>query len=224
VPYNTVPVPSTPWAAPGTYTVKLTVNGRSYTQPITVRADPRVKTPPLVMQEVYTLTKDMYFGAVDAQAAVLTLATMRTATAERAARAQGAVKQALMDFDRKAEALQGAAATGGRGAAGGRAGGRGAGPGGEAGGPVGRAGAAAPGGAATTAPETLSAAGAALSGVMNSLQGADVQPTALQLAAITNARQLAARVMARWNALKTTDLAALDATLKSAGLETIAVK
>jgi hypothetical protein len=59
---------------------------------------------------------------------------------------------------------------------------------------------------------------------MNSLQGADVQPTALQLAAITNARQLAARVMARWNALKTTDLAALDATLKSAGLETIAVK
>jgi hypothetical protein len=30
---------------PGTYTVKLTVDGKSYSQPITVKQDPRVKTP-----------------------------------------------------------------------------------------------------------------------------------------------------------------------------------
>ena len=45
--YNTVPVPSTPWANPGSYTVRLTVNGKSYTQPIVVKQDPRVKTPAL---------------------------------------------------------------------------------------------------------------------------------------------------------------------------------
>jgi hypothetical protein len=28
-------------SAPGGYTVKLTVNGKSYTQPLVVRADPR---------------------------------------------------------------------------------------------------------------------------------------------------------------------------------------
>ena len=28
--------PTTPWVNPGTYTVKLTVNGQSYTQPIIV--------------------------------------------------------------------------------------------------------------------------------------------------------------------------------------------
>jgi hypothetical protein len=30
------------WMPPGTYTVKLTVNGKSYTQPLVVKADPRV--------------------------------------------------------------------------------------------------------------------------------------------------------------------------------------
>ena len=77
VPYNTAPAPTTPWVAPGTYTVKLTVDGKSYTQPITVKLDPRVKTPALVMQQVYTLSKAMYFGAVDAQAAAAKLAAMR---------------------------------------------------------------------------------------------------------------------------------------------------
>ncbi len=41
---NTAPEPVAPWVMPGTYTVKLTVNGRSYTQPLEVKMDPRVKT------------------------------------------------------------------------------------------------------------------------------------------------------------------------------------
>ena len=49
--------------------MKLTVNGKSYTQPIVVKQDPRVKTPALVMQQVYTLSKAAYYGALDAQAA-----------------------------------------------------------------------------------------------------------------------------------------------------------
>ena len=53
------------------YTVKLTVDGRSYSQPIVVRQDPRVKTSELAMAQVYSLTKAMYYGAVDAQRAEL---------------------------------------------------------------------------------------------------------------------------------------------------------
>ena len=45
--HNTVPSPTTPWANPGTYTVRLTVNGKTYSQPIAVKQDPRVKTPAL---------------------------------------------------------------------------------------------------------------------------------------------------------------------------------
>jgi hypothetical protein len=58
---------------------------------------------------------------------------------------------------------------------------------------------------------------------MNALQNADVQPTAVQLAALTEARELADRVMARWAALRTTELAALNRQLAAAGLPAIVV-
>jgi photosystem II stability/assembly factor-like uncharacterized protein len=45
IPGQTVPEPLGPFVAPGTYTVRLTANGRRLTQPITVRMDPRVTTP-----------------------------------------------------------------------------------------------------------------------------------------------------------------------------------
>ena len=70
VPYDTVPAPTTPWAAPGTYTVKLTVDGKTYSQPIVVKADPRVKTPALAMQQVYTLSKALYDETLAAAAAL----------------------------------------------------------------------------------------------------------------------------------------------------------
>jgi hypothetical protein len=68
--HDTVQPPTTPWVNPGRFTVKLTVDGKSYTQPITVKPDPRVKTPALVMQQVYTLSKAMYY---EARAATLAL-------------------------------------------------------------------------------------------------------------------------------------------------------
>jgi photosystem II stability/assembly factor-like uncharacterized protein len=63
VPHETVPAPTTPWVAPGQYTVKLIVNGQTYRQPIAVKQDPRVKTPAVAMQQVYTLSEAMYFEA-----------------------------------------------------------------------------------------------------------------------------------------------------------------
>lgn len=41
---ETAPAATSPWVMPGTYTVKLTVNGRVYTQPLTIKMDPRVKS------------------------------------------------------------------------------------------------------------------------------------------------------------------------------------
>jgi len=112
------------------------------------------------------------------------------------------VAQALADFDKKAEALQGTTGGGGRGAA---SGGRGGTAGGET----------------AAATETLASASTALAGVMNTLQAADVQPTAVQLRAIASARQIAARVMARYQMLTGPELAALNAKLKAAGIEAI---
>lgn len=194
IPHNTPPPATTPWVAPGTYTLTLIVGGRSYSQPITVRQDPRVTTPAAVMARVYALTEAMYFGAVEIQEAAAELAALRAQAAK--IQAQGAAAQALAAFIEKAAALEGLppAAGGGRGA---------------------------PAGAAPAA-DTLRGALALLGGQMNSMQAADVEPTALTLAAVNAALSAAEAVTARWQALRSTDLPALNATLKEAGLPAIA--
>ncbi|HSY49367.1 MAG TPA: glycoside hydrolase [Thermoanaerobaculia bacterium] len=60
VPHNTAPSPTSPWVMPGTYTVSLTVNGKSYSQPLTVEMDPRVKTPASDLQQQFGMSKEMY--------------------------------------------------------------------------------------------------------------------------------------------------------------------
>ncbi|HXF23909.1 MAG TPA: hypothetical protein VN602_05290, partial [Gemmatimonadaceae bacterium] len=60
VPNRSSPSPSSPWAPPGQYTVRLTVAGRSYSQPLTVRLDPRVKTSPSALAENTKLSLEMY--------------------------------------------------------------------------------------------------------------------------------------------------------------------
>ena len=69
VPHDTVPVPIAPWAAPGTYTVKLTVDGKSMTQPLTLKMDPRVKTPLVGLQQQFALSKQLYDDMQRAQQA-----------------------------------------------------------------------------------------------------------------------------------------------------------
>src|SRR5262249_44252342 len=69
VPHRTYPGGNAPWAAPGTYTVRLTANGQTVTQPLTVKLDPRGQTPPLALTQLTALTEEMYKGARAAHAA-----------------------------------------------------------------------------------------------------------------------------------------------------------
>ncbi|HUP88334.1 MAG TPA: hypothetical protein VM100_03245 [Longimicrobiales bacterium] len=55
-PMNTVPEPRGVWAMPGAYTVRLTVDGKTYEQPLNVRMDPRVKTSLAGLQQQFTLS------------------------------------------------------------------------------------------------------------------------------------------------------------------------
>ena len=57
---QTAPDPTSPWVLPGVYTAKLTVDGKTYTQPITVKMDPRVKTPVLELKKQYDLSDKCY--------------------------------------------------------------------------------------------------------------------------------------------------------------------
>jgi photosystem II stability/assembly factor-like uncharacterized protein len=196
--HNTVPAPTTPWVNPGAFTVKLTVNGKTYSQTMTVKQDPRVKTPAPAMQQVYSLSKAAYYAALDAQGAAKQAQNLRDQIAKMLPQASGAAADALTALDRTLAPLipPSPANAGGRG-------GRGR------------------GGAPAAPPDSLSGATSGLAGVMNLLQGADVRPTAVQLEAIAAARATASTAMAKWNAIKTVSVPQLNATLKAAGLPAV---
>ena len=60
VPFNTAPSYTSPWVLPGTYTVRLTVDGKSSTQPLVVKMDPRVKTSAEGLAEQFRLSMQVY--------------------------------------------------------------------------------------------------------------------------------------------------------------------
>ncbi|MCJ7628450.1 MAG: hypothetical protein MUO50_08695, partial [Longimicrobiales bacterium] len=59
---NTPQVPTGPRVLPGRYTLRLTVEGRSYSQTLTVKMDPRVRTPAADLQQQFELSMGLYEG------------------------------------------------------------------------------------------------------------------------------------------------------------------
>jgi hypothetical protein len=63
---DTAPANHAPWVLPGSYLVRLTVNGLAYDQPIVVKMDPRVKTSTAGLTEQFTLSKRAYDALLQA--------------------------------------------------------------------------------------------------------------------------------------------------------------
>jgi hypothetical protein len=59
---NTAPNPTSPWVMPGIYTVKLTADGKMFSQNITVKMDPRVSTSFVDLQKQHDLSLQCYLG------------------------------------------------------------------------------------------------------------------------------------------------------------------
>jgi hypothetical protein len=76
-----------PMVLPGTYTVKLTVDGRSYTQPVTVVQDPRVTIAPSALAAEFRLQQRMVAGIAATYLAVNHIQSLRAALAIRTAEA-----------------------------------------------------------------------------------------------------------------------------------------
>jgi hypothetical protein len=189
---NTPRLPLGPWVSPGRYTVKLTVNGKVHTQPLTVRMDPRIKAAPAVLARQFVLSSTMYDGIRKDYDALRELRAMRAQLGKLKERAgPGAVADSITALDRKAAALEGGG--GGPGGGGGR----------RAGGET---------------PETLVEVNGTLVSVLNLLQGADVAPTTQALAAVTEAGRGLRNVMERWNAIRSKEVSQLNVQLREANL------
>jgi hypothetical protein len=111
VAYNTAPIPTSPWAMPGDYSVRLTVDGKASAQPLRVVMDPRVKTPAVGLAEQFRLSKEMYDGTLRAYAALDRLRGVREQV-KAIQNPPAAVAAALADFDKTAAALEGEAGGG----------------------------------------------------------------------------------------------------------------
>ena len=57
---NTAPTATSPWILPGDYTVALTVDGKTFNQPLNVTMDPRVKSSAADLQEQFDLSWQLY--------------------------------------------------------------------------------------------------------------------------------------------------------------------
>jgi hypothetical protein len=193
-PGRTFPGINAPWAAPGNYTVRLTANGVSLTQPISLRLDPRVHLPATTATTLTTLTRNMYRTAQDAHNAYEKARAL-------SAKLEGNSNRDAITLKARIDSLAPAVAAGG--------GGRG-GRGGGFGGFGGRGG----GGAA---PANLATISNALVAAISAMQTADMVPTAARLEAARKAQADAAGLMQRWNAYSTTMLASLNAKLRAAG-------
>ncbi|HEV2488838.1 MAG TPA: hypothetical protein VGT03_03445 [Candidatus Acidoferrales bacterium] len=196
VPHDTPFAPSSPWVLPGRYTIKLTVDGKTYVQPLAVRMDRRVKTSLAGLEQQFALSKQLYDGASEVSKASEQLSRVREQLKARAATAgQSALADDIAALDKKAEVLGGSQAgmfaffmRGSRG------------------------------------PDTLTSLRFGLLGLMDSLQNADVAPTAAQVAAVADRQRALADLMRRWTALKTQDLAKLNAALAKANLPVVSLE
>jgi photosystem II stability/assembly factor-like uncharacterized protein len=175
VPHRTYPGVNSPWVAPGTYTVRLTANGQTLTQPIIIKMDPRVKITPEV-QQIFTLTTKMEDNA---RTAAVAYKEARELVDKLRARPQSAANDALI---KKVEDLAPAEAAP---SGGGGRGGRGAAP-------------------EQSSPPNLSNIGTQMVAAVQGMQAAEMPPTAMELQSSAKAEAAHTALMAKWTALKST--------------------
>ncbi len=104
---NTAPTPTSPWIMPGKYTVVLIVDGKKYTQSLTVEMDPRIKTSMADLQKQFDLSNEMYEDLMALQPMVEKAAAARTHLKEMRAKATGADAAKLDAASKDLTALEG---------------------------------------------------------------------------------------------------------------------
>jgi hypothetical protein len=188
----TPPSPEGPLAAPGVYTIKLTVSGKSYSQSVTVHNDPRSTASVADLHAQQALLVRLDDGLRDSWEAYQQVTALRRAVDAAASNAPAEVGAAVTSYDAKLDSIAGS--PGGRG--GFRRGGREAAP-------------------------TFVSVNGELVGQLNAQDNGDMAPTAGMLAAYAAAcRDLLATTTA-WRRATSTDLSTLNTVFSRNGLQPI---
>jgi len=185
--------PRGPRALPGTYTVRLTVAGMSYTQPLVVRMDPRVRISADALARQHDIAMRSYEGLARIRDALSDLRTLRSRLKELADKSSNAnVSASIAALDKKAAALQGAGG-GFRGL----------------------------GGPAAAGEPTLNRLQAESLGLMELVEGADAPPTSQAVSAASDLQARLSALMLRVREFRERDVKSLNDELTRAGLPPI---
>ncbi len=203
VPFDTPREPRGPLAIAGTYQVRLTVGDKTRTAPLTVRMDPRVKTPPEILARQHKLAVTLWDDVARDSAATAQIRELRAKIRDVREHADASLAQTLSAYDEKLNALAGQGGGGGRRGGGGAAGGR--------------------GGRGATAQPSIASTNAEVLAAMSLVDDTDEELTAAGLANAMEASRAADALNARWTSLRTTELAAVNGKLRLAGLPALAV-
>jgi hypothetical protein len=105
--HDTAQLPLGAWAMPGNYSVKLTVDGKSYTQPLVVRMDPRIKTSERDLRKQFEMEAGIVAAMNETFEALQQVRSLRPQITARA-KVKGALADSLAALDKHAAQLEGA--------------------------------------------------------------------------------------------------------------------
>jgi photosystem II stability/assembly factor-like uncharacterized protein len=189
----TPPSPEGPLAPPGVYTIKLTVDGKAYSQSLTVHNDPRSPATLADVRAQHVLLQKLDGGLHATWAGYQQVAALRAAVKSAIpANAPADVSAAVAAFDSQLDSVAGNPE--GRGFF--RRGGR-------------------------TAAATFVSVSGEMVGQLNAQDNGDLAPTPGMLASYTNACVDLKTVESAWKNATTRDLAALNAVLSKNGIQQI---
>jgi photosystem II stability/assembly factor-like uncharacterized protein len=199
--HNTATSPVGPWVQPGEYTVRLTVDGRTFTQPMTVKLDPRVKISHGDLQQQFDLSMICYRGLQQIRTTRSGIRNVRLQVQSLLKKENlGGLKANLEDLEKKAGSIDGTgrvsdvdiiyfspfASRGGQ--------------------------------------ETLAGLQTRLLYLMALLQSADAKPTSQAVAAVRHQEGALKELLGRWADVRTKDLKKLNEALRKADLSPLTVE
>ncbi|HEX7902971.1 MAG TPA: hypothetical protein VF487_03750 [Chitinophagaceae bacterium] len=103
---NTEPDQTAPWVMPGTYVARLTVDGKIFTQPFTIKPDPRIKTSAADLQKQHDLSLQCYKARIECMEALKAIKAFRSTLQSQLTNAPVSVAEKLGLLDKQAAAVE----------------------------------------------------------------------------------------------------------------------
>jgi hypothetical protein len=108
--HDTPKLPLGGWALPGNYTVKLTVDDKSYAQPLAVKMDPRIMASLADLAKQFEMQSGAVEGMNESYETLQHVQSVRAQLKDRAAKAgKSALENAIAALDKQAAELEGGA-------------------------------------------------------------------------------------------------------------------